>query len=173
MPRLSSVRHASGQVEKAEALWRQFGPAVLRILLGYERDEHLRQDLAQEAFLAVLDSVDRIQSANSPRAYLFRIVHNVAIDHVARESRRRWVELDEGMVDPHRGPAADAHACGEAARLLRAIQRLRIPYRQVLVLVLEELDHTEIAEILGIPVGTVRVRLLRAREQLKEMLGHE
>lgn len=163
----------SVQVRKAEVLWSQFGPAVLRMLLSYERDAHLRQDLAQEVFLAVLDSTDRIQAADNPRAYLFRIVHNVATDHVARESRHRWVELDDRIVDPQRDPLRDAHANSEAQRLLHAVQCLRLPYRQVLVLMLEDLDPSEIADILGIPAGTVRVRLLRAREKLKEMLGHE
>lgn len=160
-------------MNKAEALWAQFGPTVARVLLSYERDAHLRQDLSQEVFLAVLDSVDRIQAAANPRAYLLRIVHNVAIDHVARESRRSWVELDEGIEDPLPDPQREAHAAGEAERLLQAVQRLRLPYRQVLVLMLEGLDHGEIAGVLGIPAGTVRVRLLRAREQLKELLGHE
>jgi RNA polymerase sigma-70 factor (ECF subfamily) len=167
------VGRQSVPVRKAEALWSQFGPAVSRMLLSYERDAHLRQDLAQEVFLAVLDSADRIQAADNPRAYLFRIVHNVATDHVASESRRRWVQLDECLVDPRHDPAQEAHATGEADRLLLAVQSLRLPYRQVLVLFLEDLDHAEIAEILGIPAGTVRVRLLRARDQLKELLGHE
>lgn len=167
------MEHRAEQVKRAEALWSQFGPAISRTLLSYERDADLRQDLAQEVFLALLGSIDRIDAASNPKAYLFRIAHNVAIDHVARESKRTWVELDEEIEDPLIDPAGDAHAAGERERLLEAVRRLRLPYRQVIVLVLEGFEHAEIAEILGIGQGAVRVRRLRAKERLKELLGHE
>ncbi|HEX6993191.1 MAG TPA: sigma factor [Gammaproteobacteria bacterium] len=102
------------RVRRAEALWSQFGAAISRTLLSYERDAALREDLAQEVFLAALASIDRIEAAANPKAYLFRIAHNVATDHVARESRRGWVELDDGIADPgeaRRARQARAPAC--------------------------------------------------------------
>ncbi len=154
-------------------MWSQFGPAIARALLSYERDPHRRQDLTQEIFLAMLDSVERIEAAANPRAYLFRIAHNVAVDHIARETRHRWVELDAGIEDPLVDPQHHAHNANQHARLLTAVRRLGLPYRQVLVLMLEGFEHADIAGILGITPGTVRSRLLRAKERLKELLGNE
>jgi len=165
-------RHTD-RVRRAEALWSRFGAAISRTLLAYERDAYLREDLAQDVFLAVLASIDRIEAATNPKAYLFRIAHNVATDHVARESRRRWVELDDGITDPSVDPQGDAQSAVERERLLEAVRALRLPYRQVVVLVLEGVEQAEIAEILGITEGTVRIRLLRAKALLKELLGHE
>lgn len=167
------VDRNADRIRRAEALWSRFRAAISRTLLSYERDADLRQDLAQEVFLAVLASIDRIEAAASPKAYLFRIAHNVATDHVARESRRGWVELDDGLEDPHVDPQRDAQAAGDRERLLEAVRKLGLPYRQVVVLVLEGIEHAEIADILGIAPGTVRIRLLRAKEKLKELLSHE
>ena len=89
------------------------------------------------------------------------------------EASTAWVELDEGIEDPHVDPQRDAHVAGERERLLEAVRRLGIPYRQVVVLVLEGVEQTEIAEILGITPGTVRIRLMRAKEKLKELLCDE
>ena len=58
-------------------------------------------------------------------------------------------------------------------RLLEAVRRLSLPYRQVMTLILEDMTYEEIAETLGITVTNVGVRVNRAKQQLKVMLGHE
>lgn len=161
------------QIRRAEALWSEHGPALGRALMSYERDPHLREDLAQNVFLAVLASVDRIEAARNPRAYLFRIAHNVAVNHVAKETSRNWVELDDDVVDTRNDPLRDAGAADARECLLAAVRTLALPYRQVIVLVLEGFDTSDIADVLGIRAGTVRVRLTRARAMLKETLGDD
>jgi RNA polymerase sigma factor (sigma-70 family) len=126
------MRKHADRLARAQALWDQFSPAVSRTLLSYERDASLRQDLTQEVFLAVLDSVERIAAANNPKAYLLRVAHNVASDHIARESKHSWVELDEALVDPGMDPAGDAQAASERERLVEAVRRLRLRYRQAI-----------------------------------------
>jgi RNA polymerase sigma-70 factor (ECF subfamily) len=159
-------------MQRAQALWAEHASAVARALLCYERDADLRQDLAQDVFLAMLASLERIDSADRPKAYLLRIAHNVATDHVGKEARHRWVALDDRIEDPRHDPAEAAQAAGERGRLLDALRQLGLPYRQVMALALEGLDHAEIADSLGISQGTVRVRYFRAKERLKELLDH-
>lgn len=167
------MEHRFDPIQRAEAVWTQFSPAISRTLLAYERDAELRRDLAQEVYLAILASIVRVEAAENPKAYVLRIVHNVATDHVARESRHVWVALDDNIA----GSAVDSEQAIDAAderdRLLEAVRRLRLPYRQVITLVLEGFAHTEIAHLLGITEGSVRVRYLRARSQLKELLSHD
>ena len=64
-------------------------------------------------------------------------------------------------------------AAERAQRLLEAVRRLALPYRQVMTLVLEDLSYEDIAETLGITVANVGIRLNRAKLQLAEMLKHE
>jgi RNA polymerase sigma factor (sigma-70 family) len=83
------------------------------------------------------------------------------------------VELDDAFEDAATDPVSEADASGERERLLGAVRRLRLPYRQVITFALEGFEHDEIGEVLGINPGTVRVRYLRAKARLRELLGHE
>ena len=76
-------------------LWQQNQAAISRTLMASEADPAARQDLKQDIYLALHQSAERIQAAEMPRAYLFRIVHNVTVDHIARAKRQQWQELDE------------------------------------------------------------------------------
>ena len=70
-------------------LWQQNQGAISRTLMASEADPAARQDLKQDIYLALHQSAERIQAAELPRAYLFRIVHNVTVDHIARAKRQR------------------------------------------------------------------------------------
>jgi RNA polymerase sigma-70 factor (ECF subfamily) len=161
-------------MEWAEALWREHSKGINRVLLSYEADRALREDLAQNVFLALLQSVERVRAADNPRAYLFRIAHNIATDHVAREARQRWSPLDgDGtgqLVDPAPTPEQASEHSSDSSRLMAAVRRLKLPLRQVVTLLLEDFNQDEIAEVLKLSPGNVRVRLTRAKQQLEEIL---
>ena len=70
-------------------LWQQNQAAISRTLMASEADPAARQDLKQDIYLALHQSAERIQAAEMPRAYLFRIVHNVTVDHIARAKRQQ------------------------------------------------------------------------------------
>ena len=88
-------------------LWQQNQGAISRTLLASEADPAARQDLKQDIFLALHQAAERLQAAELPRAYLFRIVHNVTVDHIARAQRHKWQpleeELQQQMLDVDRG----------------------------------------------------------------------
>lgn len=161
----------------AEALWREHASSLHRMLLSYEADRSLREDLAQNVFLALLQSIERVKSADHPKAYLFRIAHNVAIDHITRESRHRWDELDDELADKvsdlSLSPAEQTERSNDSSRLMNAVRNLKLPLKQVVTLLLEDFDQDEIAGILKISPGNVRVRLNRAKQVLEEALRHE
>ena len=73
-------------------------------------------------------------------------------------------------IDPKPHPEQEIATAQERDRLRSAIQRLPLAYRQVVMLMLEELSHAEIAEVLGLTESNVAVRLNRARKALKEAL---
>ena len=107
-----------------------------------------------------------------PRAYLFRIVHNVTVDHIARAKRQQWQALDEDTAQQLQQdcPSTEVAEQQQSQQLMQAVRRLSPANRQVMLLAMEDLDAPEIAEILQISHGAVRVRLNRAKTELMELM---
>ncbi|WP_372624808.1 RNA polymerase sigma factor [Arsukibacterium sp.] len=156
------------------ALWQQYQGAISRTLMASEADAAARQDLKQDIFLALHQSAERLQTAELPRAYLFRIVHNVTVDHIARAQRHKWQPLDDETQQQmlQDCPSAEVAEKQQSQQLMQAVRRLSPANRQVILLAMEDLDAPEIAEILQISHGAVRVRLNRAKTELMEVMQH-
>lgn len=152
-------------------LWQQHQGAISRTLLASEADPAARQDLKQDIFLALHQAAGRLQSAEMPRAYLFRIVHNVTVDHIARAQRHKWQQLEEDMQQIFDDcPSEQLGEQQQSQQLMQAVRRLSPANRQVILLAMEDLDAPEIADILQISHGAVRVRLNRAKTELMELM---
>lgn len=153
-------------------LWQQNHQAISRTLLASEADPAARQDLKQDIFMALHQSAARLQAAENSRAYLFRIMHNVTVDHIARAQRNKWQPLDEHiqqtLVDDCPSEQVDEQL--QSQQLMLAVQKLSLANQQVILLALEDLDAPEIADILQISHGAVRVRLNRAKTELMELM---
>jgi RNA polymerase sigma-70 factor (ECF subfamily) len=152
-------------------LFAQYGPALARLAGSYTNSTSDRDDLVQEIAMAVWQALPRFREECSERTFLYRIAHNRAITYLAR-NRSRGATSDEDLELPDRSPSAEAELVREqqGVRLARAVRRLPVPYRQVITLVLEELDYAEIAHILGISESNVGVRLNRGRQMLRKLL---
>jgi RNA polymerase sigma-70 factor, ECF subfamily len=133
-----------------------------RALSGSEVDA---DDLVQETLTRALGHLAQWTNGESPRKWLFSILHNHYVDGVRRSSRRPpHVSIDAGDFTPT-SPGADA---GIRYDLDRGLQALAEDQRQVILLVgLEGLSYAETADILDIPIGTVMSRLARGREKLR------
>lgn len=155
-------------------LWQQHQGAISRTLMGYEADAAARQDLKQDIYLALHQSMHRLSSAENPKAYLFRIVHNVIVDHIARAQKHKWQPLDDDTLQQLLTdcPSQIMSEQQQSSRLLTAIRKLSPANRQVILLAIEDMDAPEIAEILQISHGAVRVRLNRAKTELMELMHH-
>lgn len=153
-------------------LWQQNQGAISRTLLASEADPAARQDLKQDIFLALHQAAGRLQAAEMPRAYLFRIVHNVTVDHIARAQRHKWQPLEEDMQQQMLDdcPSEQLGEQQQSQQLMQAVRRLSPANRQVILLAMEDLDAPEIADILQISHGAVRVRLNRAKTELMELM---
>jgi RNA polymerase sigma-70 factor (ECF subfamily) len=141
-------------------------------LLGSAQDA---EDVAQEAFVKAFSRLDSYDSARPFLSWLFGIAHHAALDHL-RARRPAALSLDDpdGAPDPA-DPGPDAEAAAGAALDAELIERLlsALPplYREPLVLRhKEEMDIPEIARVLSLPEGTVKVRLFRGRDMLKRKL---
>lgn len=157
-----------------------------RRMVGYLqrmlRDREAALDVAQETFIKAWQALARYDPSWRFSTWLYSIASNAAIDHM-RARRRKLVSLDEPiqtedsevsreLPSPDDGP--DLLAEGEEMRevLEKAIAKLPEEYR-MLILLRHPVgkSYEEIAEMTRLPMGTVKNRIFRARQQLKEMLG--
>jgi len=142
---------------------------LTRLAASYTNTSSDRDDLVQEIAIAIWQALPRFRGECSERTFLFRIAHNRAISHVAR-NRHPAADESLDMPDPAPDPETELAMEQRAEALRRAISRLPLGYRQVITLSLEGLGYEEIAEILGISEGNVGARLTRARQILRESL---
>jgi RNA polymerase sigma-70 factor (ECF subfamily) len=130
------------------------------------------EDLTQEAFCVAQTRLRQLRSTDRARAWLFTIVRNIYLQQHRRTLPVGRTALDE-VPDP--SSASDSLTAGESvdeAHLHQALLRLPETYRTPLLLYyFGEFSYREIAEILGLPVGTVMSRLARAKAQLRAQLG--
>jgi RNA polymerase sigma-70 factor (ECF subfamily) len=146
-----------------EELFRSNWPAAYRAAFLVVHDHAAAEDIAQEALLATIRSLDRFDPRRPLRPWLQRIAANRVIDLLRRERRDRPLEeAAERIVE------WDANEAGDGAFVER-MARLGAERRAVIVLRYGlDLGPAEIAEVLGVPVGTVNSRLARALTQLRE-----
>jgi RNA polymerase sigma-70 factor (ECF subfamily) len=133
------------------------------------RDAAAADDVVQEAFLRAWRGFANYRGGD-PKAWLLAIVRNCAFTwHTAAHSERTDGAIDvESLGDPfNETPEQAASRRSDANALQTLIERLPEPYRETLVLrELEELPYKEIAQVTGVPIGTVMSRLARARQWL-------
>ena len=149
-----------GSASDFEALFRLHWPRAFRAAFLVVHDAAAAEDIAQESFLAAVRNLDRFDRRRPFGPWLHRIVVNRAIDW----SRVRQLRAETELVD---APAADRERLDES--LLAALAALPPDHRAVIVLRhLLEYTPGEIAELLGLPRGTVNSRLRRGLDSLKE-----
>lgn len=149
-----------------------YGRALTRVAAAYEADPSLQEDLLQDILIAIHGALPALKDEGRIAPFVFRIAHNRGVSHVVRRvaDKKAPAGGDEPVVPT---PEQALLASERSAQLVAAIRRLPLPYRQVMTLVLEELSHAEIAEVLGLTVSNVGVRVNRAKAQLRAMLDHE
>ena len=168
-------------------LIRRYERPVFSLLYRMVRDRELAEDLAQETFVKALNAIESYRPEFKFSSWIFKIANNAAIDHL----RRR--ELDtlslEGSPHAETPDAVEATALQVGARqespldavearelgtqIEAAIAQLRPEYRSCILLRhVEGRAYEEIAEILGLPLGTVKTYIHRARNELRQALAH-
>jgi RNA polymerase sigma-70 factor (ECF subfamily) len=165
------VRGAQGgSVSDLESLFTHHWPRAYRAAYLVVHDAAAAEDIAQEAFLAAVRSLDRFDRRRPFGPWLHRIVVNRAIDW----SRARALRRESGDTALESAPATPAPDNPHARSLAEALAELSPEHRAVIVLRhLLEYTPGEIAELTGLPRGTVNSRLRRGLDHLARRLGDE
>ena len=171
-PRAEARKGPSGDAAVERAA-RDHAALVYRVARAVLRNHHDAEDAAQEVFLRVLRFRRGLEGVENARTYLARIAYRVALD---RRSRPRDLSLEDAAVSelPSGEAPADDRAAAEQVRALVAEKVAALPAdlkHAVRLSTVGELTSPEIAEVLGIPEGTVRTRLMRARRILRIALA--
>lgn len=181
------VRHAvQGREAAYRELIRRYQRPVFSLVYRMVRDRELAEDLAQETFIKVLNAIDSYRPEFKFSSWIFKIANNAAIDHLRRRSLNT-LSLDGS---PHAstpdaieattlqiGDGAESQLDAVAARELgeqieAAIGQLRPEYRSCIILRhVDGRPYEEIAELLDLPLGTVKTYIHRARNELRILLA--
>jgi RNA polymerase sigma-70 factor (ECF subfamily) len=144
-------------------------PGLRRFARYLARDADHADDLVQETLIRALGALPQLDPGGNLRAWLFTILQNVLRGEWRRRRRspvRHDISLDSAPEPVKSGGQIESTSLAELAA---AIRKLPPRFREVLMLCgVEGFDYEEAATILGVPVGTVRSRLSRARAMLKE-----
>ncbi len=175
-----------GSERAYQELIRRYQRPVFSLVLRMVRDRELAEDLTQDTFIKVLNAIDRYNPEYKFSSWIFKIANNATIDHL----RRR--ELDTLSLDGapnatspdrieatalqigHAGesPLEELEARELGGQIETAIESLRPEYRACIILRhVEGRAYEEIAEILDLPLGTVKTYIHRARNELKAALS--
>jgi RNA polymerase sigma-70 factor, ECF subfamily len=179
---IGSLRDGSEQAY--EQLLARFQQPVYALALRLLNDEGEASDVVQEVFLKVFRNIGHFRVQSSLKTWIYRITVNEA--HNARRwffrHRRREVELDqesddsrswqETIADRNRSPFETACDREQHGMIEAALQRINPIFREVVILRdITDLSYEEIAGVLGVSLGTVKSRILRGREALREELA--
>jgi RNA polymerase sigma-70 factor (ECF subfamily) len=164
-------RWRRGDKAAGQMLFERYFEMIERFFLNKAPD-HV-DDLVQETFLGCLKSRDQVQDSSKFRSHLFAIAYHVLGTHLRKVYRdREHLDLGEiSIQDISPSPRSLVGHRNEQGLLLQALRSIPVDHQVVLELHYWESFTTEkIAEVLGIPVGTVRTRLRRARELLEQAM---
>lgn len=177
------ARLAAGDETALEALYDRHAHIVLAVVVRVVGDRRVGEELLQEAFVRVWQHAGTYDGAlGGVRPWLLGIAHNLALNEL-RRLRRRPLEapaVDEGdaaalstrpATDPE--PEEVVWASARRARLGQAIDRLAEAQRWIIVLYADGHSQSEIAVRLGLPLGTVKTRMRRGLQQLRDILRAE
>jgi RNA polymerase sigma-70 factor (ECF subfamily) len=181
------VRARDGEEAAYRELVRRYERPVFSLIYRMVRDREIAEDLSQETFIKVLNAIASYRPEFKFSSWVFKIANNTAIDHL----RRRELDTLSLEGSPHAAtpeameatalqlgtgvasPLDDVASRELGGEIEAAINRLRPEYRSCILLRhVEGRAYEEIADILGLPLGTVKTYIHRARNELRVMLAH-
>jgi len=176
-----------GDERAAREIVVRFEKPVFSLIYRMVRDRELAEDLAQETFVRTLNNLKRYDPAYKFSSWLFKIGYNLTIDHLRKKEldvvsiqgapdavtpdRQAATQITLEARDERPDELMEARAMGE--EIERAIDDLRPEYRTAILLRhVEGYAYEEIAEVMDVPLGTVKTYIHRARNELKHALVH-
>jgi RNA polymerase sigma-70 factor (ECF subfamily) len=166
---------ATGDEAALGELYDRYGRVAYGVAFRVLRDKALAEDAVQEAFLAIWRSARRYREERAkPSTWLLTLVHRRAVDLVRREDRRRAEPLEEPPEAAGTTVPEEADLRERRAAVQSALRRLPTDQRQALELAYYGgYTQSELAERLGVPLGTVKSRMFAGLTRLRELVPEQ
>jgi RNA polymerase sigma-70 factor (ECF subfamily) len=163
---------ASGDRKAQERLYRLFYGRMLPVCMRYAKDSELAKDLLQDAFIKVFSKIKSYDGVGSLEGWIRRIMVNNAIDEFRKKKNDFFLmESIENFSETEEEEDDEKEVKLKASQVIEALQELTPAYRAVFnMFVFEEMTHAQIAEKVGISVGTSKSNLSKAKRNLKNIL---
>lgn len=162
---MSAVR--AGDVRKLGALFDRHHAGLFRYAMRMTSNRAWSEDLVQEIFVRILKYRETFRDGNAFTTWMFRIARNAYVDQARK---KRWEVQTEDPVDSPVSPIDELEQEEDLKLLRRALQKLPEQQREILVLArFQQLPYEQIADLLGIEIGTVKTRVHRAIKQLRDI----
>lgn len=160
-------RIAAGDKAAMKALYERHSDALYHFVRGRLGDAFEAADVMQDTFVEVWRHADRWQGRSTVKTWIFGIARNKAVDRVRRAVRTEVREPDDTLPDEDPTPEAIIAAASDAARVRACIGELGEAMRTAVRLAFfDDLSYPEIAEVEGVPLGTIKTRIHHAKKLL-------
>lgn len=168
------VSVAAGDEAALEQLYQRYGPACFALARRLLDDAGLAEDVTQQVFLALWQGHGYDPTRGSVSTWLLSVTHHKAVDAIRREGRQRKIASHDPSIELDVAPGPDDEAWRRlrAERTRAALRTLSAEMREVLLLAYYGgYSQREIADLTGLPLGTVKSRTLAAMNRLRVELG--
>lgn len=168
------ARAAGGDHEAFSEVMRLHEDRIFSVCLRIMGDRERALDALQDTFLTVFRKSGQFQGRSAVGTWIYRIAVNTCYDQLRRQKRRPSEPMPE-HYDPSDESSEDAvNAAGIRPDIERALSGIPVEFRAAVILSdMEGMPLPEVAEVLGVPIGTVKSRVFRARRLLAELLGNQ
>jgi RNA polymerase sigma-70 factor, ECF subfamily len=154
----------NGDSEAFGLLVRRYEDFVFTLVRGLANSDEAAEDVTQEIFLRAYRAIRRFEKKASFKTWLYRIAYNTSMSYLARKKQKQETEISDTI------PAADGTDFGLKQSMLKLVNYLKPELKAVVIFhYYDDMKYDEIAEVLNCPVGTVKIRLYRAKHELKKL----
>lgn len=167
------LRAKAGEPAAFAALVGEYGDRIYAFCYRYLRSRARAQELAQDTWLKVVEQIQTLKSPTSFVAWLYQIARNLCHDELVKQKRQAPLteETLAVIADCGESPEENLDKMMQRRRVAQAISRLSADHQDVLILIhYEQVSYEAAADVLGIETGTVKSRLSRALQKLREQL---
>jgi len=149
---------------KFETIYKTYWQKVFRLCMGYVNDRDTAKDLAQETFIKVWKQLPQFRNESSIGTWIFRIASNTCLRQIQKERKMSKSELPLEIKDE----ISETNIEKDIQFLYQCISELKEVERIIISLELEDMNQKEIAEIVGLSEGNIRVKIYRIKEKLTQ-----
>jgi RNA polymerase sigma-70 factor, ECF subfamily len=171
------VRAIKGREDGFEELVRRYQRPIAAYVYRMVGDYDAALDLTQEVFIKVYSSLERYRSEYKFSTWIYKIAHNASVDHLRRGASREQAltseidgeEREIAVLSRKLSPEQEYAVEERRSEIERVVRQLPTVYRELIILRHQhDLSYDEIAEVMSLPLGTVKNRLFRARELMRQ-----